>query len=72
MNFEYFTYYIITAFSQTATTFTSQNYAAGQRDGAGTSCGCVLGCLQCAARSRFLLSSGSAARFPRFLRRKPP
>lgn len=32
MNFEYFTYYIITAFSQTATTFTSQNYAAGQRD----------------------------------------
>lgn len=27
MNFEYFTYYIITA-----TTFTSQNYAAGQRD----------------------------------------
>lgn len=32
MNFEYFTYYIITAFSQTATTFTRQNYAAGQRD----------------------------------------
>lgn len=32
MNFEYFTYYIITAFSRTATTFTSQNYAAGQRD----------------------------------------
>ena len=32
MNFEYFTYYIITAFGQTATTFTSQNYAAGQRD----------------------------------------
>ena len=32
MNFEYFTYYIITAFSQPATTFTSQNYAAGQRD----------------------------------------
>ena len=32
MNFEYFTYYIITAFSQTATTFTSQNYAVGQRD----------------------------------------
>lgn len=30
MNFEYFTYYIITAFGQTATTFTSQNYAAGQ------------------------------------------
>ena len=32
MNFEYFTYYIITAFGQTATTFTSQNHAAGQRD----------------------------------------
>ncbi len=30
MNFEYFTYYGITAFGQTATTFTSQNYAAGQ------------------------------------------
>ena len=30
MNFEYFTYYIITAFGQTATTFTSQNHAAGQ------------------------------------------
>ena len=32
MNFEYFTYYIITAFGQAATTFTSQNYAAGQRE----------------------------------------
>lgn len=31
MNFEYFTYYAITAFGQTATTFTSQNTAAGQR-----------------------------------------
>lgn len=31
MSFEYFTYYIITAFGQTATTFTSQNHAAGQR-----------------------------------------
>ena len=30
MNFEYFTYYSITAFGQTATTFTSQNHAAGQ------------------------------------------
>ncbi len=30
MNFEYFTYYIITAFGQTTTTFTSQNHAAGQ------------------------------------------
>ena len=30
MNFEYFTYYIITAFGQAATTFTSQNHAAGQ------------------------------------------
>lgn len=32
MNFEYFTYYIITAFGQTVTTFTSQNYVAGQID----------------------------------------
>ena len=32
MNFEYLTYYIITAFGQTATTFTSQNHAAGQPD----------------------------------------
>lgn len=32
MNFEYFTYYIITAFGQTATTFTGQNHAAGQRE----------------------------------------
>ena len=32
MNFEYFTYYIITAFGQTATTFTSQNYASGQNE----------------------------------------
>ncbi len=30
MNFEYFAYYGITAFGQTATTFVSQNYAAGQ------------------------------------------
>ncbi len=30
MNFEYFAYYGITAFGQTTTTFTSQNYAAGQ------------------------------------------
>ncbi len=32
MNFEYFTYYIITAFGQTTTTFSSQNYASGQID----------------------------------------
>ena len=31
MNFEYFGYYMITAFGQAATTFTSQNFAAGQR-----------------------------------------
>ena len=31
MNFEYFTYYIITAFGQTATTFIGQNHAAGQK-----------------------------------------
>ncbi len=30
MNFEYFGYFIITAFGQAATTFTSQNYAAGK------------------------------------------
>lgn len=30
MNFEYFAYYVITAFGQTATTFSSQNYAAKQ------------------------------------------
>lgn len=30
MNFEYVTYYIITAFGQTATTFISQNHAAGE------------------------------------------
>ena len=29
-NFEYFTYYIITAFAQTTTTFISQNHAAGK------------------------------------------
>ena len=29
MNFEYFGYYVITAFGQAATTFTSQNFAAG-------------------------------------------
>jgi putative MATE family efflux protein len=32
MNFEYFGYYIITAFGQTATTFTSQNFYAGKHD----------------------------------------
>lgn len=32
MNFEYFTYYVITAFGQTATTFTGQNHAAGQNE----------------------------------------
>ncbi len=31
MNFEYFTYYIITAFGQTATTFIGQNHAAGDK-----------------------------------------
>lgn len=30
LNFEYFAYYIVTAMGQAATTFTSQNYAAGQ------------------------------------------
>ncbi len=32
MNFEYLTYYAITAFGQTAATFTGQNYAAGNRE----------------------------------------
>lgn len=32
MNFEYFTYYIITSFSQSTTTFVSQNYYANQFD----------------------------------------
>lgn len=32
MNFEYFGYYVITAFGQTATTFVSQNYAAGNKE----------------------------------------
>ena len=31
VNFEYFAYYMITAFGQAATTFTSQNHAAGNR-----------------------------------------
>ncbi len=32
MNFEYFGYYMLTSFGQAATTFTSQNYAAGQEE----------------------------------------
>ncbi len=32
LNFEYFTYYVITAFAQAATTFISQNYGAGKAD----------------------------------------
>ena len=32
LNFEYFVYYIITGFGQAATTFTGQNYAAGQHE----------------------------------------
>lgn len=32
MNFEYLFYYVITAFGQTSTTFTSQNHAAGMPD----------------------------------------
>ncbi len=32
LNFEYFTYYIITAFGQASTTFTGQNYSAGNVD----------------------------------------
>lgn len=32
LNFEYITYYFVSAFSQTSTTFTSQNYGAGKMD----------------------------------------
>ena len=32
INFEYFTYYVITAFGQTATTFTSQIHSAGNHE----------------------------------------
>lgn len=32
MNLEYLAYYVITAFGQTATTFTSQNHSAGQKN----------------------------------------
>ncbi len=32
LNFEYFTYYMITAFGQAAATFTGQNYSAGKLD----------------------------------------
>lgn len=45
MNFEYFGYFLITAFGQAATTFTSQNHAAGEY----ARCKKVLGnCLICA------------------------
>lgn len=45
MNFEYFGYFMITAFGQAATTFTSQNHAAGEY----ARCKKVLGiCLICA------------------------
>ncbi len=50
MNFEYFGYYMITAFGQAATTFTSQNYAAGNQ----SRCNrvlwlCLLGSVVCSA-----------------------
>ena len=53
MNFEYFGYFFITAFGQTATIFTSQNFAAGRND----RCRRVLGlCLVCGAVSCGLLT----------------
>ncbi len=52
-NFEYFGYYILTAFGQAATTFTSQNYAAGRYD----RCRRVLsGCLVCSVLCSALLT----------------
>lgn len=52
MNFEYFTYYVITAFGQTATTFTSQNHSAGQRE----RCRKILRiCMICSVLSSLLL-----------------
>lgn len=41
LNFEYFTYYAITAFGQTATTFIGQNYAAKKYDRCKKNFGCV-------------------------------
>lgn len=72
MNFEYFTYYIITAFSQTATTFTSQNYAAGQYDRCRRILWLCLGFSAVCSTVPIVTISCSATFSRPFLRRKPP
>ena len=71
MNFEYFTYYIITAFSQTATTFTSQNYAAGQRDRCRRILWLCLGLSTVCSTVPIVTISCSATFSRPFLRRRP-
>lgn len=71
MNFEYFTYYIITAFSQTATTFTSQNYAAGQRDRCRRILWLCLGFSAVCSTVPIVTISCSATFSRPFLRRRP-
>lgn len=69
MNFEYFGYYMITAFGQAATTFISQNHAAGNR----SRCRrilwlCLLGSVVCSAVITVPLTvfrSGAAGLFTR-------
>lgn len=72
MNFEYFTYYIITAFSQTATTFTSQNYAAGQYDRCRRILWLCLGFSAVCSTVPIVTISCSATFSRPFLCRKPP
>ena len=71
MNFEYFTYYIITAFSQTATTFTSQNYAAGQYDRCRRILWLCLGLSTVCSTVPIVTISCSATFSRPFLRRRP-
>ena len=71
MNFEYFTYYIITAFSQTATTFTSQNYAAGQYDRCRRILWLCLGFSAVCSTVPIVTISCSATFSRPFLRRRP-
>ncbi len=61
LNFEYITYFIISAFNQTAVTFTSQNYGAAKLDRCKTVLRLSLlsGCIICAVVSTvFILGSG--------------
>lgn len=71
MNFEYFIYYIITAFSQTATTFTSQNYAAGQYDRCRRILWLCLGLSTVCSTVPIVTISCSATFSRPFLRRRP-